>query len=214
MVYTQVEIILGVVIMLDDLKKIIMKEVDDNKLIDELMDYCREYGVKEFPRNSQLYDYRCCSKSKGKLFILGYPIHTYYRKKIRCSNCEEYSVCNDCIGQTNNGYYDVEKILDGPNEVNIRNVCLYCYADNKQDLNAPLKTCFVENGIFLKNDYDKSVRIKCSTCNCVQNEHRSPTDFLKFREYRWNILCKFLKRFNINKDVKLYYMLDDCLSCT
>ena len=73
-----------------------------------------------FNKNINLYRFPCCSYLNGELFIIGMEMHKYYRSPIRCNDCETYSVCDRCIGHTNNGYYDVNSIFENPTEVDIK----------------------------------------------------------------------------------------------
>ena len=209
MVYFTLKVVLGVVLTKDELKMIIGEQFFDEN-------YCYDFNdfkIDGLPKKIELFRFPCCSDSAKKLFILGHTMHTYYRKYIRCDQCPEYCVCDTCIGNTNNGYYNVREILSNPTEVNIRNVCLYCYSDNKLDLGGPITTCTIINDRFQK-PISEDLRIKCSTCNNLPNEFRCPSDFLKWCNHNCSQISKFLNNYKINKEVKLYYSLDDCLSCT
>ena len=122
----------------------------------------------------------------------------------------------NAFGHTNNGYYDVRTILNEPIEVNIRNVCLCCYADNRIDMGARHQTAKIVNHTFQCADEAETDinKLKCKVCNSESFGYRCPTDHLQFHEYKYSLVTNFLKNNKIDSDIKLYYMIDDCLSCT
>lgn len=207
MVYKKLELVIGLVLTYQDVMKIF-----NLTHLDEL--YSFEF---QLPHEMQLYHFRCCSESNEKLFIIGYTKHTYYRKYIRCTDCPQYCVCSKCIGFTNNGHYDVQQILDGPTKVNIRNICLECFADNRIDMGARLETLPVVNHRFIRPTDEKYIENpKCTTCNSqikLKSSFRSPKDQLCF-DGGYNRLSKFAKKHCIDQEPQMYYMIDDCCSCT
>lgn len=189
MVFQQLEIILGVIINTDDLK-LLSKEFDE----DDYGSYVRSFSgnIPQLPKKSQLYDFPCCSNLSQEIYILGYSMHTYDRKFTKCDYCpKKYFVCDICIGETTNGYYDVETILNMPTEVNPENLCLYCFFDNKQKINTA-----------------------CHNCNKLPFNDISPLNYLKLYIKQYTQLNRFLKKYKLERHIKFYYMLDDCLSCT
>ncbi len=213
MVYTTVKIVLGVIITENELSKLL--ELESN---DDIIEYDVEsmfngdigdaYGTK-------LYPFPCCSNFAGKLFIVGKKVNKYYRKPIRCDDCPKYCVCDRCIGHTNNGYYDVISMLNGPTEVNIRHMCLRCFHDNLEDLNGPLKTANLVDNCFVSTDYDQCLRKHCSVCNDMPNEYRCPQDSMEFfRKKKYEKLKAFVSDNGYQKEIKFYYVIDDCLSCS
>lgn len=208
MVYTQLHIVVGSVLTYADLERIF--DIEDPYAINDI----------DLDAPMEIFPFSCCSDSATKLFIIGYKLHTYYRNHIRCDDCGEHTVCNKCIGHTNNGYYDVKTILNEPTEVNIRNVCVECWADNKRDMGARLETAPIVNHRFQSVDVDVDVadanheELNCIVCNIKPYGFRSPMDNLMFHEWRYNSVAKFIAKNNLKTDIKLYYMINDCLSCT
>lgn len=207
MVYTELTIVIGAVVSFEDLKNIF--EVEDPYELDSIHD--------ELNDKMELLSFNCCSKSANKLFIIGYTLHTYYRNYVRCEDCGERTVCDKCIGHTNNGYYDVQSILDGPTEVPIRNVCFNCFADNCVDMKARSETVqIVDNRYVFANGDEKHANddaLACKVCNNKFEGYKNPTDTLK-QNYKYQIISKFLNTNNVESEPKLYYLVNDCLSCT
>ncbi len=203
MVYTQLYIVLGAEISFKDMKKFF-----GIKHHDEVYDIV-------LGSDMEIFKFKCCSKISKKKYIIGFKMHTYYRNFIKCEECDEYTVCDKCIGHTNNGYYDVVKILNELTEINSRHVCLRCYADNRIDLGARITTAKIIGNRFQDdNTNDDELKLNCKVCNSKPSGFRCPTDNLKFHEYKYRHVSKFLETNKITKDIKLYYMINDCLSCT
>lgn len=131
MVYTRVKIVKGIVLTREQIENLIEIEEDDDvcdKFYVELVD-----GFETKLRGHEglrLFPFVCCSKIAGEIFIFGYEVNSFPRLRIQCSKCEEFSLCDKCIGETTNGFYDVEKILNEvvqvPNEI----MCGHCNTDN------------------------------------------------------------------------------------
>lgn len=43
-----------------------------------------------------------------------------------CKDCDEYSMCDTCLGQTVNGYYDVVQLFHNVVAVPEKEICQYC----------------------------------------------------------------------------------------
>lgn len=106
--------------------------------------------------------------------------------------CGPYHVCNECLGTTNNGTYDVDKILNSVVECPNEHICHYCKNDNR---------CVYE---------------ECKRCGSAplkltpgQKDHRDEYNLINPSE-----LCIARNKVDSTKQIKYYYMLDDCLSCT
>ncbi len=85
---------------------------------DGLLDI-RRLGRLERSEESVLIETLHDHDAKGNHFIVGIEMHKYWRYGIRCDQCEKYSCCDRCIGNTNNGYYDVTAMVTSPVEVDI-----------------------------------------------------------------------------------------------
>jgi len=215
MVYTTLEVVLGFVISKDELVKLLELELEEEG--DDVLDYDIEklFDELDYGREVKLYSFPCCSDSRGQLFIIGRSVHKYYRKPIRCDDCGKYTVCDRCIGHTNNGYYDVCAIVDKPIEVNVKHICPWCFHDNGQDLGGPQTTAPVVDQRFQPTDYNPCDRKQCTVCNGFPNEFRSQEDYMKFHNsHYYSQLKKIQKDYEWEKPMKFYYMIDDCLSCT
>lgn len=95
------------------------------------------------PSHTQINDlvllgFPCCSELNSEQFIFGTIVSTYYRRYTTCNNDTRsqdghvLSVCDECIKMTDNGAYDVDKILNTVVECPKDQVCPICYHDNKE----------------------------------------------------------------------------------
>jgi hypothetical protein len=178
MVYSKVNLLLGVCITKDDLSKL-EYDFDYDNLDDNFA------GSKlELDENITLYKFPCCSDIGEEKFILGTEINSYDRTNDKCDECEEYYACENCLGATTNGWYDVEDILHNPVICDAKYVCTVCDHDNHTDSEL------------------------CSFCS---NNRKDQTISMNdaFEEIQ-----TFLKEVGIDGKTQYYYMLDDCLSCT
>lgn len=132
----------------------------------------------------QIYTPPCCSGISYKQFVVGHCLKQYERIQVGCDKCINTPYCcNTCIGQTENGYYDIDVIFDNFLEVNKNNICQYCHNDKREELES------------------------CNFCNFVELEH----DGMRLREIKTD---ERLNEWTSKRNVKYYYMLDDCISCT
>ena len=134
MVYTRVLIVQGIPLTREQIEKFIEIGEDDevgDKFYDELIEGF-EKNLRGYP-GLRLFSFPCCSESNGKMFILGYELNSFSRRFIQCSKCEEFSLCERCIGETVYGFYDVQKILDFPQEIPKEKICSMCYSDKCVD---------------------------------------------------------------------------------
>lgn len=89
------------------------------------------------PQVLNLYAFPGCSENTEQ-FILGEVVSTYYHRKVSCDKCERWedgkimSLCDECIGTTDNGTYDTDAILEGPVECPCEHVCYFCGHDNRE----------------------------------------------------------------------------------
>lgn len=186
MVFSNISLIVGVVLDKVTVMKLLGLRDDEGDLI--------PFQVLNERLGITLYPFPCCSKSGGDKFIIGIPVKTWVRKISRCQECRDGSHCDSCIGETCQGKYPVERILDYPTKCPIKNVCMYCWRDNR----API------------------------TDVCIDCGHK-PNWNMRFNHYQANRFTeqgvvkkvnRFLKKYNITRTPKIYYMLDDCLSCS
>lgn len=213
MVYMKLKLIMGVVVSREELAKILNIEVDEDPLDDSsiLATTLAEKQVK-------IYNFPCCSPANGKQYLIGIHLHTYYRKHgVRCGNCPTHGlwVCNTCLGTTNNGVYDVDAIHKGPVEANLRHLCLQCFSDNRKDLQAPQEDLpVIDNQV--QGDPDNPAILPCETCGIKPDWRFCPQTSLKKWGPNYEQLKMVFKLHNVplDREIKFYYMVDDCLSCT
>lgn len=186
MVFTELEIIEGVIITLEEIIKFLKemgKEIPSGEGNPSPYDCCDLANslLEENRGTIKIFPFECCSESSGKLYILGIKQGTYHRKVHRCKNCDEYSVCDKCIGSTSNGFYNVIKISEEPVEVNPKYICSSCFHDHRY-----------ENFVF------------CSSCGAEEEPYKTSS---VFKRERYKSLLE-------GKQIKIYYRVNDCLSCT
>ena len=226
MVYSELYFIRGIILTVAQLK-----EICENFLGEDVskLDYYEIRGaLNEVLDDNQLrYQHGCTLElfqffhqkdinSPDCLFILGVKLHTYYHRTVRCENCKKYSLCDKCIGYTNNGYYDVDAISKGPVSTSNRDVCLMCYHDNRHDMGAPIRTCIDEPMTDEeKSDFERR-RQTCKLCERMcWNDDRTPKDYLKWHTFQGDVLMnKVMKEFEIKQPLGFYYATSDCLCCT
>jgi hypothetical protein len=148
MVYTEFWIVVGLKLSREQILKYILDATgviptEDDEIDELFMETVVRPKLPKagYARDLTLFQFVCCSESNGKVFILGHQVHKYYRKFVQCQNCEKYSVCDLCIGETSNGWYDVEKILNEPVEIPSEKICQNCLSDNVES-NGRCTLCF------------------------------------------------------------------------
>lgn len=204
MVYKTLEIILGFVVSKGELEKLM--NVDSGGYPEKnVLTQVSDFLIK-------VYTFPCCSPSQGKKYIIGIPLHTYYRMHgVKCNNCTDYFACNTCIGITNNGFYDVIKIFNKPVKVDINKICLHCFSD-KQELNAlQIDLPIVNNRV--QGDLKNNNLQKCNTCGILPDNRFTQKTMLKKFNNKYSLLKEKSKNIT-NNSINFYYMIDDCLSCT
>ncbi len=180
MVYTELNIVAGVVLTDEERAKF----EEETEMPPRLHENLKKYVYIPI----SFYGSKCCGKKETVIF--GIVVHTYYRSCQRCEKCDKYTVCDTCIGQTNNGNYDVDKMSEFDVKVERRHLCPNCFADNG------------------------SVFEFCKTCNHKFDKiPRSYDKWLAHVPYLF-VLEELLSIAKINKKPDFYYALNDCLSCT
>ena len=156
MVYTEVIIVLGIKLTEEEAHDLFEITEEDYPVVRTKLLRCRKY-VKIFEIPNEHED-------GPRKYILGLKVHKYYHKVgFRCDKCEKYSLCDNCIGQTNNGVYDVRAMVTDSVEVNLRHVCLNCFADNKKDLGGRTEDIPIVGGKFAYMDKVEGLE-RCNTC--------------------------------------------------
>lgn len=229
MVYTTLDLILGFVMTKEELIELLdltpkpsSNDTDGEELfVDEDGNTYSDIHfdvlfTETFGHKLQLYKFVCCSESAYKLFIIGFQMHRYYRKPIKCEKCfDKCWLCDKCIGHTNNGFYDVDAISNRPVEANIRHICPWCFHDNKKDLGGPKETASVVDSRFVTGKFDYQHWMQCDVCNGRQDEYRCPQEFMEWHNQGYyNSLNSFQTGNHLSKPIKFYYMVNDCLSCS
>lgn len=219
MVFTTLDLVLGFTTSKEELIKLLNlpqgAELDEYFLTDILQNLFKDRSGGR--SQIAVHQFVCCSKSQGEIYVVGFPLHKYYRQVTHCEKCPgPRTVCDDCIGMTNNGHYDIQDIADGPVKGNIRHICLNCFHDNKRDLMSPQETCKIVENRYVpdSNVYDEKSRLKCTVCGILPSEFLKPEDHLEKFVGQYSSVKKILTKCGLRKDIAFYYIIDDCLSCT
>jgi hypothetical protein len=181
MVYTKVELIFGV--------KLDKKEIFADEALSDYFEESDENGnidqTSDFPEVLTLYK-PVCHSGTPNIFFIGKTLHTAYHKVYAtCQDCLSGSKCSRCIGKTNEGFFDVEKIhREGCIVVNPSFICSNCDA-------------------FLQEE-------NCQVCGV----HRPEKPWPMIRSIEPNII-KEINRFSkgLENLISFYLVIDDCLSC-
>jgi len=205
MVYTKLFIVSGlllskeqIITALETVAEEELKAIAEEDLEEALPELFREHLVRANPElwmkhcgghYPKLYSFPCCSESSGKWFVLGFKVHAYYRKHVHCGGCPENAVCDMCIGETNNGWYDIDAIFNRPTRILREKICWLCNSD-QVEVNHRCKLCFINNPEARQNMLSHSEK----------KLDRFAKEFLDFMPGTYAIAP--------------YYMVDDCLSCT
>jgi len=215
MVYTEVQIVVGYPVTAPQLKALFHQaEFDWDESRDDWLDILQRFFHEQFlipyykgniplcgkEPTITVISYPSCSELSEKVYIIGKVFRTYTRQhNIRCGKCEEHSCCDNCLGQTENGVYPVEKFLNTVALVDRDRLCGKCKheslpVNNDRDLTHQRCTkCFVdqENSMIHLSSYtDQIQRIIMST---------------KF---------SFSDHAPVGNGANFYYMVDDCFCCT
>ena len=135
----------------------------------------------------QVFFYPCCSNLNQNRFILGYEIRRYHRYLSTCDKCpKRFQVCDECFNKTENGSYDMQHIFDNVVTLDADNVCRFCFSDNRE-----------------------KIGYSCKVCNYPQG-NKTQTHPALARAYR--VIKKFIPV--DQKSIKIYLLMDDCISCT
>jgi hypothetical protein len=208
MVYTKVQIVVGHIITYEEFEK--LTGLDKESTV-----YSDNYNFKVNGREIYMNEYHCCSDLNDECFILGRIVKEYKRTNIKCGEhfcdedecdcgksglrknnmCGNYYVCKTCLGDTTNGYYDVSDILDNVAEVNTNYICNNCNHDNKTNIYSKQKAC--------------------KECGIIPSNKQNLSDNQSYcRVYK--DVSKYMRKYDKDfvPDIKFYYMLNDCLSCT
>lgn len=176
---------------LDDVSDWIVKEDsadgDENNNSYEIVNKCvSRRGCKD-PLVVDKLDKCCHNPAPGvdtPLFMVGLPLKSYYRVKVKCADCGVHTVCDKCLGTTENGFYDLVRISKELVSLPEDDICANCNHHQRRDALGS-KVCQVCH-------YDLS------------NGHKYKPSDLKSE---FPVTTK-------NEQCGYYLVADDCLSCT
>lgn len=191
MVYKNIQLIRGVCLTLKQTLQFMNKVYEYRKINkrvnnrDDFDDNIHQFNldIKMF-QGIQIYTPRCCSKNKK--YIIGFIMRTIRRIGVKChTECGETYCCDRCIGETTDGWFDVDRILDSVVEIPDVDICTFCKK--------------ITNGDITDNT---------NKCNCNEKfmiSHVSRTSLVFDKR-----IVPFFGDFEYGN----YLWLDDCLYCT
>lgn len=179
----------------------------------------------------------CCLKDEEQNFFVYVPIRVYDRTENMsnftrrrkglpvCNDCDEDFMCETCLGMTENGYYNVEKLRKEPTIC--ENFCFYCGHDNKaKDVLKENNKCEKCNEQIMTSLYSRCVLEIIQNKNYgtlidfIDNDTKESVKKLASSKYYLEMekakikIIQFKEKYDLNEKGKLYYMIDDCFSCT
>lgn len=199
MVYTKIYIIAGIKVSDESLKKFLADQdcyfgdpegLEKEAVFNAWKKYKKTSRKSKqflFSTGTKLFSFPCCSESTD--WLLGYISHTIYRQHISCRTCEEFSACEKCFGQTPYGWYDVTDIFNGPVEIESSKICHNCSSDQVDKVRR-CQVCFIDAKPQKKEGYQRKEYFK------------GGSQLLGVTDPKQEV------------EIKYFYMLDDCLSCT
>ncbi len=207
MVYVRLLIVCGAILTHEQASKLVKPDEDGDIC-------CTEAVMKINTRPIDLYSYPCCTEIRGEKYLVGEVVHTYYRKNVKCEKCPSYCVCDNCIGITNNGHYDVDKIINTPTTVPLEELCQHCFAHNRKNLGGITEDFpIINNRIQFPEKFVDPKMERCEICNLRNDTRFTPQKVLE-QSYRCTSTRRKLLELGIDVKFNYYFFVDDCLSCT
>lgn len=224
MVYTELQLVLGIKVTdREACEKILKKNEEEFEEAKKKHNLTWVFtNVIDLEDDLEAFPPMCCRDSTD--IVIGQIIRKIPRKKSRCENCPyERRNCDRCFGQTVDGFYDFHALFDPLVECQFENICWRCGFDNSIRIQ-PKKICLLWLLICRKVGIPKDVglmvcgylskiteRKVCERCNypfmprenisAMQNLARTFKDRIQYY-------------YDIDGDCKVYYVYNDCASCT
>lgn len=195
MVYTFIEIIYGTVVSRQDLLKYFYPFLTGESIEDitnDVHEECIEFNRDVFSHGVEIFNYPCCSELNDKQWIVGIVMRKYHRQYQDCESsekCNGYNHSSECLGMTENGFYDVDKILNNVVHIPEGQICYNCYNDNKEIV-SQCKSC--------KYTICKSSGIDWVVMSGLKKCKMSKELLIEFGKLPKNFI----------------YRVDDCLNCS
>jgi len=140
--------------------------------------------IHKFDGSLGEYPPMCCRENTD--IIIGVKISTIWRIRSHCDECPyERRNCNKCFGKTDHGYYDFSSYFEPLVECPFENICHNCFYDNRDDGGT------------------------CGRCNYIRENSNWELDRILKKTQE-----ELLDYYDIEGECKIYYVHDDCASCT
>lgn len=192
-----------------------------------------QYMVDDWEYPGMYFGPPICCRDDTDFVLCGVEVATIWRRYTRCDECpHEYTCCNRCYGQTDHGFYDFDKYFEPLRECDPLGLCPKCHYDHRKesahiptDVETLLRLARLRDTLWAKLPLDvfkiilsmiaKDNEIirpnKCNRCNALLNL-RTPSFDSKIVKFD-TLVYKYFGKFGEYKS-KLYYVHDDCASCT
>lgn len=178
-----------------------------------------------------------CCRNDESFILVGVKVSTIWRRYVDCNECRiEHRSCNWFYSQTDHGFYDFDEYFEPIRECDPTGICPMCYYDNREapahipeQIETFLRLARLRDTLWRKLPSDvfkiilnniaqtyKIIRPK----HCIRCNHR--LEKRKWAEFNINptLACFYdvrliaKKHFKDKYVPKLYYVHDDCASCT
>jgi primosomal protein N' len=151
MVYQTVEVVYGFKIARRDLDEWV--GCDGDKTDDDY--YTNPENDQPLPSGVSVYS---ANHSDDKYVVVGAPVRKYYRVNAKCDKCDTYSTCDDCIGHTTGGWFDVVKMNSDYIVVDSELLCSECCAVNVTNFKSCKECAYPKSAHFHNRDFSRAKR--------------------------------------------------------
>jgi hypothetical protein len=184
--YSKIDIILGIHTDIDTILTM-SPSIESIYTIDDISNKRFLTCINNIP--IYIFRYPDGSVLANKKYIIGICIRSYNRKQVRCTYCYDSNICAKCLGTTEHGVYDVQKIINKITKMNLEKLCPNCFHENKNTL---------YNGE------------KCIYCNLHTGMYTTPMENLS-KTIEYISVLDYLDDFDAfyKKNIRVYYMLND-----
>lgn len=195
MVSSYVEIVVGVKLTDREACKLLLgmadEEYDDLRSSEDLEGCAifsdKNTGEYETSLNDfQVFTCICCSDTTD--IVIGVSLRKLYRIKTRCDDCDEYNLCDNCFGTTEQGYVSYKDTYSFAEVCPPEHVCGFCESYNPEQ--------------------DKICKI------CKRDLKPFDTKWINKRMQKLLEMSNIEYKQRFPDGVKIYFHWNDCGSCS